>query len=92
MFESCHGILRSISQVVHGLFNYIWVTLLSKALLVSLLNLLEDHEPTVALYLGIESIIFALPNNVGVVAVLRDVFKGTISLIWSKDWGNGAIL
>ena len=85
MFESCHGILRSISQVVHGLFNYIWVTLLSKALLVSLLNLLEDHEPTVALYLGIESIIFALPNNVGVVAVLRDVFKGTISLIWSKD-------
>ena len=85
MFESCHGILRSISQVVHGLFNYIWVTLLSKALLFSLFNLWEDHEPTVALYLGIESIIFALPNYVGVVAVLRDVFKGTISLIWSKD-------
>ena len=86
MFESCHGILRSISQLVHGLFNYIWVTFLSKALLlVSLFNLWEYHEPTVALYLGIESIIFALPNYVGVVAVLRDVFKGTISLIWSKD-------
>ena len=85
MFESCHGILRSIFQVVHGLFNYIWVTFRSKALLVSLFNHWEYHEPTVALYFGIESIIFALPNYVGVVAVLRDVFKGTISLIWSKD-------
>lgn len=76
---------RSISQVVRGLFNYIWVTFLSKALLISVFNLWEYHEPKVAIYFGIESIIFALPNYVGVFAVLRDVFKGTSSLIWSKD-------